>query len=230
MNYNINNIDLIQNILNSLQSSLSEPISKKRTLNMDMEVPTHQALYFAPQLTDLEATKHSHIITYRDNVISGPLNSCFEFRPVRKLFWTGLRASWTRNVPAKYSITALSNKTDMKYVLYDSQEVLLNEWIYLPSVIPAFDMDDYRLFLEFQIPKETRGDKYGCDLVVRMAGFEKLIDIGDKQCILASKNGLYNVAIYNLEDSNYATMALPCCDNLPNIRPNCSVMPQWRLC
>lgn len=227
----LGNIDL-ENLIYSLQNSVNQTYSNtnKRTLkNMDVEVPTHQAMYFAPQMTDVEAKNRSHIITYRDNVISGPLASCFEFKPFRKLFWTGLRASWTRNVPAKYSITALSNKTDMKYILYDSEDIPLNEWVYLPSVIPAFDTDDYRLFIEFKIPKETGEDKYGCDLVVRMAGFEKLIDIGDKQCILASKNGLYNVAIYDLEDSNYATMSLPCCDVMPDIMPNSSVMPQWRL-
>lgn len=231
INYNINNIDLLQNILQSLQLPAKnfEQTQKRPLKNTEIDIPVHQAIYFAPHLSNSETTKRSHIITYRDSVVRGPLSSCFKFRPVPKLFWTGIRAAWTRNVPAKYRITALSNTTDMKYILYDFREILIGEWVYLPSVIPALDIDDYQLLLEFEIPKECSDDKLGCDLSVRVVGFENLIEIGDKQCILRSNTGPYNIAIYDIDDkdSEFATLSLSCCDKLSNIRPNSTEMPQW---
>jgi len=227
MAINQNSIEMLENLLLSLQDSINpnKKPAKNTVKNQEINVPVNQALHFAPHWTEEEATKRSHIISYRDSVTCGPLTACFEFKSFRKLFWTGLRASWTRNVPAKYCITALSYKTNMKYTLYDFQEIPIGEWVFLPSVIPAFDNDDYKLFIEFEIPKECSKDKTSCNLTVRMVGFEELIEIGDKQCILVSYKYGAHIVIYDIEDWNFARMYLPCCDTVPYLRPNSTVLP-----
>lgn len=223
MNFDFESMDILNNIIRSMELS-AEKIKKQQNLKNGVDVPVHQALEFV-QWSSTEAVKRSHIRTYQESGF-GNLVACFEFNPVRNLFWTGLRASWTRNVPIKYRITALSLDTDMKYTLYDLKEIPKAEWVFLPSVIPAFDMDNYKLFLEFEIPKETANKTDECFLTVRMAGFEGLIEIGDKQCVLVSNKGPYNIALFEAEDADFASMFMPVCEQLPKIQPNCTVLPQ----
>lgn len=217
----------IQNIIKSLTPLKigAKTITESEHPKPECIVPVYQALKIKPTWTEAKATKNSHIITYRDSNLRGTLLSCFEFKPVPGLFWTGIRASWTRNVPAFFRITVLSDTTDMKYELYEFQELRVNEWFYLPSVIPALDLEGYRLFLEIRVPTESLTDNYGCDLVVRMVGFEDLIEIGDSQCILKSTNGCYNIGVYYIENKEYGRLYLSVCDGLPAIHPNSTTLP-----
>lgn len=188
-------------------------------------LPLEQAIFYSPKWTKSLALEKSHVITYRESCTKGELNAYFEFKPVKNVFWTGLRASWTRNVPAKFRITAISNVTNMKYELYEFQEIPICTWIYLPSLIPAINLENYTLLLEFIVPIETLSDTCDCDLIVKMIGFEDLIDVSRKNYCLKSINKKFYVGVYDV-DGNNAKLLLPCCDTIPNLEPNYIELPQ----
>lgn len=224
MNYLSNDITTLEDLLNTLQSFQVVPVTSSYFKEED--VPTYQAQHYSPNWTEIEAKKASHIVTYKDSVIRGVLLTTFEIKPVDNLFWTGIRISHTRNVPAKFRIIYIS-EANMKYELYGWQQINRSEWAYLPSVIPGLDTGDDRILIEVEIPKESERDVSECFVNVRVAGFEGLLD-SELQYLLMSQNGQSEIAVFNVFDDDpmcadfYHTAVRP----MPSKNPNYRILPQ----
>ena len=170
-------LDLLQSLLDNLQQQpLLHPqllVSTEKNSMSSEDVPISHGLTYCPEWTNDHALKQSHVMTIRERDGAGRFRMSFELKDYPNLFWTSLRLSHDRNVPARWRMY-IRFSDEFEYEVMPWVYIENATWTLLPSVLPAFYTIPGKIYIEVDIPDEPYPGK-NINMVLRLCGFQKLL-------------------------------------------------------
>lgn len=189
------------------------------------DIPVKHAIHYRDDWAEPRARRASHIFTYRDNDGPGRFRMSYKLRDSTNTFWTSLRLSWDRNVPAKWRMYIWFSE-DFEYELMPWQDILNATWTYLPNPMPAFFISPGKIYIDINIPDEPSP---GCPINVNLSlcGFENLFPWAPRWDMKDTNGNRLLTWIPARDSGNTNDADLYHClyDSEPPFEPNCETLP-----